>query len=84
MKKPLNQMKVAIATAAGIHCKKDPQVNLSGNFTFRELVPMGTNAGEPYNIEMQYGIVKEALEQLEILESPGQVVPLDYEYVAKV
>ena len=71
-------MKVAIATAAGIHCKKDPQVNLSGNFTFRELVPMGTNAGEPYNIE------KEALEQLEILESPGQVVPLDYEYVAKV
>ena len=45
---------------------------------------MGANAGEPHNIDMQYGIVKEALEQLEILESPGQVVPLDYEYVAKV
>ena len=84
MKKPLNQMKVAIATAAGIHCKKDPQVNLSGNFTFRELVPMVTNAGEPYKIEMKYGIVKEALEQLEMLESPGLVVRLDYEYVAKV
>ena len=77
-------MKVAIATAAGIHCSIVPRVNLSGIFTVRELVPMGTNAGEPYNIEMQYGIVKEALEQLEILESPGQVVPLDYEYVAKV
>ena len=48
------------------------------------LVPMGVNAGEPHNMDMQYGIVKEALEQLEILESPGQVVPLDYEYVAKV
>ena len=149
-----------IATAAGVHCKKDPRFNLSGDFTFREvpddtptselmvshggygssdvnkdincmfpieplhllakngvigsvsevhigfmggggnqekfknetgtpravapLVPMGANAGEPHNIDMQYGIVKEALEQLEILESPGQVVPLDYEYVAKV
>ncbi len=48
------------------------------------LVPMGANAGEPHNIEMQYNIVKEALEQLEILDSPGQVVPLNYEYIAKV
>ena len=48
------------------------------------LVPMGENAGEPHHMDMQDGIVKEALEQLEILESPGQVVPLDYEYVAKV
>ena len=36
VKKPLNQMKVAIATAAGVHCKKDPRFNLSGDFTFRE------------------------------------------------
>ncbi len=48
------------------------------------LVPMGANAGAPHDVEMQYAIVKEALEQLEILDSPGQVVPLDYEYQAKV
>lgn len=48
------------------------------------LVPMGANAGAPHDKEMQYNIVKAALEQLEILESPGQVVPLPYEYNAKV
>lgn len=48
------------------------------------LVPMGANAGAPHDFEMQYNIVKSALEQLEILESPGQVVPLPYEYIAKV
>ena len=35
------------------------------------LVPMGANAGEPHNMDMQYGTVKEALEQLEILEAPA-------------
>ena len=48
------------------------------------LVPMGANAGAPHDFEMQYNIVKAALEQLEILQSPGQVVPLPYEYIAKV
>ena len=48
------------------------------------LVPMGANAGAPHDIEMQYSICKESLEQLEILDSPGQIVPLDYEYTAKV
>ena len=48
------------------------------------LVPMGANAGEPNNREMQYNIVKDTLEQLEILDSPGKVVPLPYEHVAKV
>ena len=48
------------------------------------LVPMGANAGEPNNREMQYNIVKDTLEQLEVLDSPGKVVPLPYEYVAKV
>ena len=48
------------------------------------LVPMGANAGQPHNVDMQYHIVKDALLQLEKLESPGQVVPLLYEYVAKV
>lgn len=48
------------------------------------LVPMGANAGQPHNIDMQYHIVKDALLQLEKLETPGQVVSLPYEYVAKV
>ena len=47
-------------------------------------VPMGANAGEPHNIEMQKGIIKETLEQLEILDQPGKIVPLPFEYVAKV
>ena len=45
VKKPLNQMKVAIATAASVHCKKDPRFNLSGDFTFRE-VPDDTPVSE--------------------------------------
>lgn len=48
------------------------------------LVPMGANAGAPHDIDMQYHIVKDALEQLEVLDSPGQVVALPYEYTAKV
>ena len=48
------------------------------------LVPMGANAGEPNNSEMQYNIVKDTLEQLEEIESAGKIVPLPYEYVAKV
>lgn len=47
-------------------------------------VPMGANAGEPNNIDMQTGIVKATLEELMKLESPGKVVPLPFEYVAKV
>ena len=48
------------------------------------LVPMGANAGEPNNREMQYNIVKDTLEQLEEIESAGKIVPWPYEYVAKV
>lgn len=33
--KPLSEMKVAIATAAGVHHKHDKRFNLSGDFTFR-------------------------------------------------
>lgn len=47
-------------------------------------VPMGANAGEPHNIEMQTNIVKDTLKILEELDSPGQIVPLPYEYNAKV
>ena len=48
------------------------------------LVPMGTNAGGPHNVEQQTAIVKDTLRQLEEITTPGTVVPLPYEYVAKV
>ena len=48
------------------------------------LVPMGANAGKPHDKEMQYNIVKETLEQLIAIETPGKIVPLAYEYKAKV
>lgn len=48
------------------------------------LVPMGANAGEPNNIEMQYNITKDTLKQLVEIQTPGKIVPLPYEYVAKV
>ena len=48
------------------------------------LVPMGANAGAPNNVEQQTQIVKATLEQLEKIQTPGKVVPLPFEYVAKV
>ena len=33
--KPLNEMKIAFATAAGVHLKSDKKFNLAGDFTFR-------------------------------------------------
>ena len=48
------------------------------------LVPMGANAGEPNNKEMQHAILKETLEKLIEIDTPGKIVPLPYEYVAKV
>lgn len=33
--KPLNEMKVALVTAAGVHLKSDKRFNLAGDFTFR-------------------------------------------------
>ena len=47
-------------------------------------VPMGANAGEPNNVEMQTAIVKDTLEQLIKIPSAGKVVPLPYKYIAKV
>ena len=47
-------------------------------------VPMGANDGEPHNVEMQTGILKDTLEQLEKLDSPGKIVPLPYEYIANI
>ncbi len=48
------------------------------------LVPMGANAGEPNNVEMQTEIVKATLEQLVAIDTPGKVIPLPFEYIAKV
>ena len=47
-------------------------------------VPMGANAGAPNDIEMQTGICRETLEQLIKITTPGTIVPLAYEYAAKV
>jgi len=48
------------------------------------LVPMGANAGAPNNKEQQYNIVKDTLAQLVKIDQPGKIVPLPYEYIAKV
>ena len=48
------------------------------------LVPMGATAGAPHNVEQQTAIVKATLEQLEEITTPGTVVPLPFEYQAKV
>ena len=48
------------------------------------LVPMGANAGAPNDPEMQKAIMKAALENLVAIQTPGKIVPLPYEYVAKV
>lgn len=48
------------------------------------LVPMGANAGEPNNIEMQTNILRDTLVQLVEIPSAGKIVPLPYEYAAKV
>lgn len=48
------------------------------------LIPMGANAGEPNNPEMQRGILKGALEQLVAIPSAGRIVPLPFEYHANI
>lgn len=48
------------------------------------LVPMGANAGEPHNKKMQTDITKATLEALVSIETPGRIVNLPYEYVAKI
>ena len=48
------------------------------------LVPMGANAGEPNNPDMQRDIVKATLEQLVAIDTTGKVVSLPFEYIAKV
>lgn len=48
------------------------------------LVPMGANAGEPNNIEMQTDILTDTLDKLVTIETPGRIMTLPYQYVAVV
>lgn len=48
------------------------------------LVPMGANAGAPNDKEMQTGIVRASLEEMCKMSSAGKIVPLPFEYAAKV
>ena len=48
------------------------------------VVPMGANAGEPNNTDMQRGILTEALKQLVAIKNPGETVALAFEYHAKI
>ena len=47
-------------------------------------VPMGANAGEPHNVEMQTAIVKGALQHVVTADMPGIIKPLPYVYHAKI
>lgn len=47
-------------------------------------VPMGANAGEPNNPEMQTTILKVALEFMEEADQPGLIKPIPIEYHAKI
>jgi D-proline reductase (dithiol) PrdB len=47
-------------------------------------VPMGANAGAPHDIEMQTAIVRDTLKELVSIPTAGTIVPLPYEYIAKV
>ena len=48
------------------------------------MVPMGANAGEPNNVKMQRGILEDTLNQLMEIDMAGKIVPLPYEYIAKI
>jgi len=45
---------------------------------------MGANAGEPNNHKMQMDILKATLTELVEIQTPGKIVPLPFEYIAKV
>ena len=48
------------------------------------IVPMGANAGAPNDIDMQKAILRDTLIQLIEITTPGETVPLPYEYHAKI
>jgi len=43
-------------------------------------VPIGSNAGEPNNVEMQTAILKDSLELIVSMDHFGQMQMLPYEY----
>lgn len=47
-------------------------------------VPMGANAGAPNDHKMQKNILKDTLEKLMEIQTPGKIITLPYEYIAKV
>lgn len=47
-------------------------------------VPMGANAGAPNDKVMQTAIVRASLEKMCTISSAGQIIPLPFEYVAKI
>jgi len=48
------------------------------------VVPMGANAGEPHNAQMQTNIVTAALEHAVSADMPGLIKRLPYTYHAKI
>ena len=48
------------------------------------LVPMGANAGAPFDDDMQRNILKETLKQLVEVKEAGVTIPLPFQYHAKV
>ena len=59
-----------------------PVVKQTG--TPRAVAPLGANSGAPNNVEQQTAIVKATLEQLVEIDTAGKIVPLPFEYQAKV
>jgi len=45
---------------------------------------MGANAGAPNDKAMQTAILKEALENLVSIETPGRHIALPYQYTAQI
>ena len=45
---------------------------------------MGANAGAPNDHKMQKEILIATLEKLIEIQTPGKIVPLPFEYIAKV
>ena len=48
------------------------------------LVPMGANAGGPHNVEQQTQTRKGNSGAVRENRTPGKIVPLPFEYVAKI
>lgn len=48
------------------------------------MLPIGANAGEPNNPDMQSNILRDALIQLTKIKVVGEIVPLPYVYIPRV